>query len=401
MKKVYVIGTGTNGAGSLTADAAAAVQASGLLIGAKRMLEPYAESGKTLVCSYQPEHIADALNAGAESAAAVLLSGDSGFFSGAKKLLPLLQDMDVTVLPGISSVSAFCAKCGISYENMRFLSLHGTAANIAVHAHRNRYCFYLLGGEMTAAQVCQRLCEYGLADVQVHIGSNLGYDTEQVLHGKASDFLTLPAETLTVLIAENPAYLRYIPSAVPDSAFIRGKVPMTKAEVRCNAVAALRIPHDAVCWDIGCGTGSVSVEMAFQCPDGQVLAFDRNGEAVRLTEQNAHSFSCDNIRVIAGDCPEILQNQPAPDAVFIGGSGGNLPEIFAEISQKNPKAAVAVTAVSLETLTQTLSVFEQYCGEYQITQIAVTRTKKLGSHTMPDTQNPVWLISGGLKCSAS
>lgn len=399
--KIYLIGTGTNGAGSLTADAAAAVRASGLLIGAKRMLEPYAGSGKTLVCSYQPEQIAETLRNAQTDCSAVLFSGDTGFFSGAKKLLPILQDMDVTVLPGISSVSAFCAKCGISYENMRFLSLHGTAANIAVHAHGNRYCFYLLGGDMTAAQVCRRLCEYGLADVQVHIGINLGYDTEQVLHGNASGFLTLPAEPLTVLIADNPAFLRYIPSAVPDGAFIRGAVPMTKAEVRCNAVAALRIPHDAVCWDIGCGTGSVSVEMAFQCPDGQVLAFDRSGEAVRLTGQNAHSFSCDNIRVIAGDCPEILQNQPAPDAVFIGGSGGKLSEIFAGIRQKNPKAAVAVTAVSLETLTEALSVFEQYCAAYQITQIAVTRTKKLGSHTMPDTQNPVWLISGGLGCSAS
>ena len=399
--KVYLIGTGTNGAGSLSADASAAIQSAGLLIGAKRMMEPYADSGKTLVCQYQPEQIAETLRESQAVCAAVLFSGDSGFFSGTKKMLPLLHDMDVRILPGISSVSAFCAKCGISYENMRFISLHGNTANIAVHSYRNRNCFFLLGGEMSAADVCQRLCEYGLSDVQVHIGMNLGYDTEQVLHGKASDFLTLPAETLTVLITENPAYLRYIPSAISDSEFIRGKVPMTKAEIRCNAVAALRIPHDAVCWDIGCGTGSVSVEMAFQCPDGQVLAFDHNEEAVSLTEQNAHSFSCDNIRITAGNCPEILHGQPAPDAVFIGGSGGNLAEIVRVIQEKNPKAVVAMTAVSLETLTEALSVFAQYGAAYQITQIAVMRTKKRGSYTMPDTQNPVWLIAGGLRCSGS
>ena len=401
MKKIYVIGIGTNGAGSLTADAAAAIQSAGLLIGAKRMLEPYADSGKALVCQYQPESIAETLRSSPESCAAVLLSGDSGFFSGAKKLLPLLQDMDAAVLPGISSVSAFCAKCSISYENMRFLSLHGNTENIAVHVHTNRYCFFLLGGDMTAAQVCQRLCEYGLSEVQVYIGINLGYDTERILHGRASDYLTFPAETLTVLIAENPAYLRYIPSAVPDSAFIRGKVPMTKAEVRCNAVAALRIAHDAVCWDIGCGTGSVSVEMAFRCPDGQVYAFDHNAEAVSLTVLNAKHFSCDNIRTVAGSCPEILRDYPAPDAVLIGGSGGKLSAIFAEIARRNPKADVAVTAVSLETLAEARTEFEQYCEECQIVQIAVTRTKKLGSHTMPDPQNPVWLIAGGLTCSGS
>ena len=188
---------------------------------------------------------------------------------------------------------------------------------------------------------------------------------------------------------------------IEDEAFIRGKVPMTKAEIRCNAVAALQIPHDAVCWDIGCGTGSVSVEMAFRCPDGHVFAFDHNAEAVSLTVQNANSFSCDNISVITGNCPEILNGQPAPEVIFIGGSGGNLAEILAEISKKNPKAAVAMTAISLETLAEALSVFEQHYATYQITQIAVTRTKKIGSHTMPDPQNPVWLITGGLECSAS
>ena len=143
--KVYLIGTGANGSGSLTVDAAAAIRSAGLLIGAKRMLEPYADSGKTLVSQYQPEQIAETLRGSQTECAAVMFSGDSGFFSGAKKLLPLLHDMDVTVLPGISSVSAFCAKCGISYENMRFFSLHGVQSNIAVHVKMNRCCFFLLG----------------------------------------------------------------------------------------------------------------------------------------------------------------------------------------------------------------------------------------------------------------
>ena len=267
--KVYLIGTGTNGAGSLTADAAAAIQSAGLLIGAKRMLQPYADSDQTLVCQYQPEQIAEALRGSQADCVAVLLSGDTGFFSGAKKLLPLLQNFNVNVLPGISSVSAFCAKCGISYEKMRFLTLHGQASNIAIHALTNRFCFFLLGGEMSAAQVCRRLCEYGLSDVQVHIGMNLGYENEQILHGTAADFTALPADSLMVLITENPAYLRYIPSAIPDAAFIRDKIPMTKAEMRCNGVSALNITHDGICWDIGCGTGSVSVEMASAARKGR------------------------------------------------------------------------------------------------------------------------------------
>ncbi|MBR3446893.1 MAG: precorrin-6y C5,15-methyltransferase (decarboxylating) subunit CbiE [Oscillospiraceae bacterium] len=399
--KVYLAGTGTDGCRALTAEAADAIAQADLLIGAKRMLEPFAESAKELHFQYQAEQIAETLRNSRAQCAAVLLSGDSGFFSGAKGLLPHLTGMDVTILPGVSSVSAFCARCGISYENMRFISLHGADANIAVHVRMNRYCFFLLGGEMNAARVCQRLCDYGLSDVRVHIGMNLGYKNETILHGKPSDFLVLPDETLTVMIAENPEHLCYIPSAVPDTDFIRGTVPMTKAEVRCNAVAALKIARDAICWDIGCGTGSVTVEMAFCCPDGQVFAFDRKDEATHLTEQNAHKFSCDNIQTVTGICPDILHDYPAPDAVFIGGSGGYLPRIFDEIALKNPTAKVSLTAVSLETLSQAAEAFSQYCEAFDVTQIAVTRTKKLGSYTMFDAQNPVFLLTGELKCSGS
>ena len=401
MKQGYLIGTGTDGLGSLTADAGQAIRSADLLIGAKRMLEPYENAGKSLFYAYQAKQIAEALHNSQAESAAVLFSGDCSFFSGARNLLPMIDNMKVTVFPGISSMSAFCAKCGISYEDMRFLSLHGTGSNIAIHAKINRYCFFLLGGKTDAAQVCQRLCDYDLAGIQVHIGMNLGYENESILHGKASDFTALPAETLSVMITDHPAYLRYIPSAVPDTAFLRGQVPMTKAEVRCNAVSALRIAHDAVCWDIGCGTGSVTVETAFRCPDGQVYAFDQKQDAVLLTEQNAHNFSCDNITAVNGICPDILHDYPAPDAVFIGGSGGRLSEIMDEIAHKNPKARIALTAVSLETVAQAMDAFSVYSDDFDVCQIAVTRTKKIGTHTMFDAQNPVFLISGGFKCSGS
>ncbi|MCQ2417392.1 MAG: precorrin-6y C5,15-methyltransferase (decarboxylating) subunit CbiE [Oscillospiraceae bacterium] len=397
MKKVYLIGTGTNIQGTLTNDAEAAIQSADILIGAKRMLAPYFNTEKALFCQYLPQQISDTLHGSTAACGAVLLSGDSGFFSGAKKLLPLLHDLDVSIIPGISSMSAFCARCGLSYEQMRFLSLHGNTDHIAVHVHTNPFCFFLLGGELSAAMVCRRLCEYGLPDVRVHIGVQLGYENEQILHGTAADFLTVSTDALAVLIAENPNYLPYIPSGIADTDFIRSKVPMTKSEIRCNVIAALRIPHNGICWDIGCGTGSVSVEMAFHCRSGQVYAFDNNPEAVALTLQNAHRFSCDNIIAAEGNCPEVLCDYPTPDAVFIGGSGGNLEAILWEISQRNTKANIAMTAVSLETLMEAVPGFQKYCTDCRILQIAVMRTKKLGAYTMPDTQNPIWLLTGGIQ----
>ncbi len=399
--KIYLIGTGTEGCRTLTAEAADAVACAGLLIGAKRMLAPYRLSGKDCVCAYQPEEIAELLKNSTHQTAAVLFSGDTGFFSGAKKLLPLLDGADVTVLPGISSAAAFFALLGKSYEQVRYVSLHGANASIAIHAAANPICFFLLGGEMRAADVCKRLCAYGLGEITVRIGQDLGYPYAKLHEGKAADFTGCSDSTLTVLMTENPDALRYLPSAIPDDRFQRGQVPMTKAQVRCCITASLNIRRDGICWDIGCGTGSVSVEMACRCPDGLVYAFDRDPEAVRLTSENAARFCCDNIIAAEGVCPDCLQDAPAPDHVFIGGSSGHAAEIFAAIAEKNPAAIITAAAVTLESLHRFTECFKAYGAPYSVTQIAVTDTRQIGGYTMLNAQNPVFLIGGQLLCGAS
>ena len=394
--KVYIVGTGMEGADTLTKAAERAVAESGLLIGAERILREFSHSGKELFDSYKPADIARKLSESTCDAAAVLMSGDCGFFSGTKKLLPLLSVHDTKIIPGISSVSFFCSRLGISYENMRFTTLHGKLSNIAVNVLMNEKCFFLLGGETTAADVCKRLCEYGLPDVKVHIGTDLGYDNEKIISGNANELTDVQSDGLAVLITVNSGHLRYIPSAVSDDRFTRADVPMTKSEVRGIAVAKLNICTDSVVWDIGCGTGSVSVEAAFRCPDGTVLAFDKKSEAAALTAHNARIFGCDNIQAAEGVCPDILSDAPAPDKVFIGGTSGNMADVFDCIYAKNPEADIVVTAVSLETLHDTVCCFEKYGVPPEIVQIAAARTKKLGTHTMLNAQNPVFIISGRL-----
>ena len=399
--KLYLIGTGTEGRGTLTAEAAEAIASSGLLIGAARILEPFHDTKAECICTYKTDEIVQAIRKTEHGIVSVLFSGDCGFFSGAKKLLAALPDADITVLPGISSAAAFCAKIGKSYENMRFVSLHGTKANIAIEAATHPHCFFLLGGDIRAADVCKRLCDYHLGEVRVYIGVNLGYPDERIMSGSAHEFTDFTDDTLTVLITENLNNLRYIPSAIPDSQFQRGNVPMTKSQIRCNIVSQLHIRYDGVCWDIGCGTGSVSVEMAYRCPQGTVLAFDKNPEAVRLTAENAKAFSCDNIHVTEGICPDVLHDAAVPDHVFIGGSTGNLDAICDVIAEKNPAADIVISAVSLETLAQAAHCFESRGVPCEIVQIAVTGTRKIGTHTMLDAQNPVFLIWGQLQCGES
>lgn len=394
--RVYIIGTGMDGVNSLTKEAEKAIEKAELLIGAERLVKPFMESGRQVFISYKPDEISHELTECGYDTAAVLMSGDCGFFSGARKLLPYLGIQDVRVIPGISSLSYLCSKAGLSYEKMKFISLHGRDSNIVINVKMNEYCFFLLGGEMTAADVCRKLCSYGLGAVTVHIGSELGLPDEHIYSGKAEDFCDIEVSGLSVMITDNWEYLSNIPSCISDGSFIRREVPMTKSEVRCIAVAKLGICSDSVVWDIGCGTGSVSVESAFRCPDGRVYAFDKNSEGVQLTEDNAHLFGCDNIIVTEGKCPEMLENAPAPDCVFIGGSSGDLAGLFSAIYEKNMKAQIVITAVSLETVHEASVYFKKYGLEPEAVQISVSRGEKLLGHTMMRAQNPVFIISGRL-----
>lgn len=394
--KIYIVGTGMDGEKTLNREAENAISEAKLLIGAKRILQPFKAYEKELFVSYDPREIAEKLNSCTYETAAVLMSGDCGFFSGAKKLFPLLEAHDVYIVAGISSAAYFCSKLGISYEKMKFISLHGRCSNIAANVKMSERCFFLLGGKITAAEVCRRLCDHGMGGVTVHIGTDLGYESESILTAKASEFTDIQVSGLVVLITENASYLRYVPSAISDDSFQRGDIPMTKSEVRCIVVSKLNIANDSVVWDIGCGTGSVSVEAAFRCIDGKVLSFDKKSESVRLTMQNARLFGLDNIEVIEGNCPEILADSQIPDKVFIGGSSGNMKGIFDIVHSKNPAAEIVVTAVSLETLHKAADCFEKFGTAPQIVQIAVTPTKKIGTHTMLQAQNPVFVISGRL-----
>lgn len=277
---------------------------------------------------------------------------------------------------------------------MKFVSLHGENSNIVRNVRRNELCFFLLGGEVTPAELCRRLCEYGMGETKIYIGENLAAENERILSGKASEFTDISLGKLTVAVTENPEYERIIPIGIADEKFTRGKVPMTKSEVRSVVISKLEIGRNSVCWDVGCGTGSVSAEAALQCFDGTVYAVDKNPEAAELTRENAHKFGCDNIEIICGSAPESLNELPAPDSVFIGGSSGRISEISDIAFAKNPNAVIVVTAVSIETLNDAAKAFEKYRIDPEIVQLAVTRTRKVGSHTMFSAENPVFIIKG-------
>lgn len=392
-KKVSVIGIGMDGKHTLTKQAEKAILNANVLIGAKRMVEYFSGLNKAVFIEYKSDIIADYIKKCSFLNIAVLMSGDCGFYSGAQKLLLLLEDCNTDVICGISAPVYLCSKLNLSWQDMHFVSLHGTDANIVRSVCSHYRTFFLLGGSVTAKSVCKRLCEYDLGNVKVYIGENLSAENERILIGNASDFINAETSDLCVLIAENSGYEKYLLFGIPDHEFICGDVPMTKAEIRCIAVSKLKICSDDICWDIGCGTGSVSIEMALKCEHGKVYAIDKNPEAVKLTHANSRKFGCDNIKIINKDACEAAAELPAPDSVFIGGSGRKLDNIILSAISKNPQVKIVVTAVCIETLTKCTEFFASQNIECEVSQIAVTRAKKTGNCTMLSAQNPVYIIS--------
>lgn len=396
-KQVSMIGIGMGSEGALTSAALQAIRSADVLIGARRMTEQFSDMGKPVMTSYAPAEIAEFIENNSYGKYAVLMSGDCGFFSGAEKLLPLLNDCQTEVICGISSPAYFSSKIGIPWSDWHFVSLHGADANIIRNVCAHEKTFFLLGGKVNVSGICRLLCEYGLDGVRVFIGEDLSYGSEKITSGYAKEFCDIRTANLSVMLVVSKKYERLKRCGIPDCEFIRGSVPMTKSEVRSVCISKLEIENDSICWDIGSGSGSVSVEMALQCTDGRVYAVDRSEDAAELTGQNSHKFGCDNIIIIHGRAEEVVHELPPPDCVFIGGSGGQLPEIIGTAYEKNPDAVIVITAVSIETLTQAAKAFDRLGRTAEITQTAVTRTKKVGAHTMLNAENPIFIIKGGAR----
>lgn len=393
--KIYFIGVGLGNPETMTMEARWAAESCPVLIGAPRLLDGF--SGKACFPLIAPEEIAVCIASQAAGPVGVLFSGDVGFYSGAKRLRPLLEGYEVISIPGISSLAYFCAKLGISWQDAHVVSAHGRDADPVGEIQRHEKTFVLTGGKRRAQDVCRDLCARDLGGLAVAVGENLSYPNERIVQGAAVDLLNENFGDLAVILVENPRPVSRPWSApgLPDEAFLRGDVPMTKSEIRTLALSKLRLEPGHVLWDVGAGTGSVSVEGALSVPAGRVFAVEQNQRALALLEANKKRFFVQNLEVIAGTAPDALLNLPAPNRVFLGGTGGRLREILSCVFEKNPEARIVLTAVTLETLGAALACWQELgLADPEILQVAVTKAKQVGRYHMPDARNPVWLLAG-------
>lgn len=387
----YIIGAGMGAPDSLTGEAVHAIAASDAVFATQRLT---AVCDRAAVCPFD-QLAAEAIASDAPTVS-VLVSGDVGFFSAAGRLREQLAPHgDVGLVCGLSSMQYFCAKLGVSYDDACVRSLHGRAGSILGVVSYHKKTFVLTGGENTAPKVCKTLADAGFGGLTVHLGENLGAENERIQTGTAETLAAEVCGNLAVLLIEHPdAVNAYEP--VRDDMLTRAKVPMTKEEVRWVSVSRLAVqPRDTV-WDVGAGTGAVTLELARKASDGLVYAVERKPEAVALLHENRAKLGGYNVHIVEGAAPDALEALPAPDCVFVGGSGGAMRRILEIAKQKNPAVRVVVNAIALETLHETQAALSALgFADVEITQLSAARGKAVGPYTMMTANNPVFILSGG------
>jgi precorrin-6Y C5,15-methyltransferase (decarboxylating) len=388
---------GCGNADLLTAEAYRALCAAELVIGAFRLLQllPDACTAQR-IAEYRPDNICQILKEHETQNCCVLYSGDTGFYSGASGLLTRLQEKTIStrIFPGISSVQYFSSKLGYPWQDWRLVSAHGVSCDAVIEVMQGKPTFFLTGGVLSPRELCGQLVQAGLGSLSVTIGENLSYSNECILSLTAEEAAARSFAPLAVMLCEAAPQVQRISSGISDECFIRGDVPMTKQEVRAILLGKLAVRPEETIWDIGGGTGSVSVELALAASRGKVYSIECSREGCDLIRRNREAFGAWNLSVVPGMAPEVLSDLPEPDVVFIGGSKGNLHSILDCICVKNPNARIAISAIAIETLGTAVSALAMRGFRTEVVQIASSRSKTAGQLHLLMANNPTFLITG-------
>lgn len=404
MRKVTIIGAGPGNPDLLSRAALDAIDIADVVIGAHRALVGIDVPPDVVRCELvkTADIVAALTDAASWQRAVVVMTGDVGLFSGARRLVEALSgdaQMDVRVIPGISSASYLAARLARPWQDWRFVSAHGVVCDIVAEAERAGELFLATSGGEDPSRLSGELVQAGFGDARVTVAERLSYPDERITCATASEIAGQTFDDLNVMLIEFAGGVAssrwpYASSGIPDELFIRGDVPMTKQEVRAVALAKLRLTATDTVWDVGAGTGSVSIEAALVARAGSVWSVERNAAGVRLIRENADAFGCGNVHAVPGVAPDALAKLPVPDAVFVGGSAGELPSIVEAALEKNSQVRLCVPCVTVETLTEACALLSgsRFKG-FEACQVSAARAEAVGSHHLMKAQNPVFLVS--------
>ncbi|WP_009631185.1 bifunctional cobalt-precorrin-7 (C(5))-methyltransferase/cobalt-precorrin-6B (C(15))-methyltransferase [Synechocystis sp. PCC 7509] len=402
---IHIIGIGLDGAVGLTEQVREIISNATLLIGSDRHL------------SYFPTHPAQRLILGdftqainlistsVEECIAILVSGDPLFFGLGRLLLLELPAKTLTFHPHLSAVQLAFSAIKVPWQDACFVSIHGRSSDqlVQVLQQGKEKIAVLTDGVNTPRAIAQLYLALDLpTNYKFWVCENLGGETEQVNCFWASELVeqTFAPLNVVVLLRQETATdldITKLPLfGISDRHFLGfSDRPglMTKREIRVLVLGELALQSQQIVWDIGAGTGSVSIEIARLCSNSQVYAIEKTAVGYGLITQNCRRFQVENITAIQGDAPDILKILPNPDRIFIGGSGGNLTEILNQCDRLSPQGVIVLAIATLEHLTTALSWLGDRAWNYWLLQVQLSRSVPVAHLTRFSPLNPVTIIT--------
>ncbi|WP_027157753.1 bifunctional cobalt-precorrin-7 (C(5))-methyltransferase/cobalt-precorrin-6B (C(15))-methyltransferase [Methylobacter luteus] len=414
-----IIGVLDNGAAGLTPEALAQLQSADLVIGGHRTLALFADAIRVDAERHDltgnlpqvPVWISAAREAGKQ--VVVLATGDPLCHGIASFLINKLGRTGVDILPNLSTLQLACAKLGLAWQDVRISSVHHRdAGEWTIGATPEHGLYPLLSllrqsdltavftsPENTPARIARMLQIESLEDeFEMAVAACLLQDQEQV-----SDWLTINAaaerrfaDPNIVLLRRRQPAAREALFGLPDDRFNQRKPDkglITKREVRAVSLARMALLPDSVVWDIGAGSGSVGLEAARLCPQGHVYAIEKNEADAAIALSNRASLRASNYTLLHGRAPAGLENWPDPDAVFIGGSGGELRELISLCLRRlRPGGNLVMNFATFENITTAIDTLKATGAQWDVIQLQAARSQPILNMHRMQAENPIWIV---------
>ena len=414
-----VIGVLDDGAASLSALALGHLREAECVIGARRTLTllesqiaPKAQCldlGEGL--SHVPEWVKQAQSEGKRCV--VLATGDPLFFGIASYLAARLCVDALEVLPNLSTVQIACARLGLPWQSIKLCSIHARDAGewrVGADASHGLYelmqtlrtherVAVLTSPDNSPDRIARMLLLEGVGEeFQIAVAESLCQSGERVrAELSAAEVAQMRfAELNIVLLLRLKPRPRPVLLGLADSSFEQRqpeKGLITKQEVRAVSLARMQLRADSMVWDIGAGSGSVGLEAARLCAEGHVYAIEKNAEDFAIAGRNHRAMALSNYSLQHGRAPTGLEDWPDPDAVFVGGSGGELAQLIALIlSRLKPRGMLVMNFVTIENLAAAVEALNAAGVQWDVLQLQASRSKPiLHMHRMA-AENPVWIV---------
>jgi len=336
----------------------------------------------------------------------VLTSGDPNYYGLAKKLMTVIEPDLVTVIPAPTVMQQAFARLKVSWENTEVVSLHGRESQTAFwsalfrasHHSGSGFVAIYTDPENTPTVIAKRLLGRGQQNWRMIVFEDLGTRDERHTAWTLFDAKLRKFSPLNLVVLECLKRPAHISLGMPESDFVHEAGLITKRETRLVALGLLNLrPHHTL-WDLGAGSGSISIEAASLLPYGSVWAVEKSPLRSKQIAANRAFFGATQVEVVEDESLAAMDHLPPPDRIFIGGGGGGLPEIIKKARARlAPKGLILANAVSLDSLGLATAAVSEAGLKLSVTQIQAARSEPLNDSLILKPMNQVWLVLGAAK----